>query len=75
MQIHQQHDLLRSFLDERLEKNLQGQEIEPVGLEKTAVCDHLLCRSGELMIALGKRLIGRSSEQKMRKLALADHSG
>ncbi len=73
MQLHTQQDHLRSFLDERLQKNQHAQKFEQADT-KTAVYTHFLWRSGDHLIALGEKLMRQLNLRNRSETAMAGQS-
>ncbi len=70
MQLHTQQDHLRSFLDERLQKNQHAQKFERADT-KTAIYTHFLWRSGEYLTALVEKLMCQLNLRSQSDAAMA----
>jgi hypothetical protein len=74
LQMNQQIELLRSFLDERLAKSLRAQEIEQTQPRQLSWKQKLYWRGGELLIAVGENLKCQVQQQACGQITVVGHS-
>ena len=71
LQLNQQVDVMRSFLDERLAKSLRAQEMEQSQPQQMNLKQRLYWRGGELLIAVGENLKCQVKQQVCGQVAVA----